>query len=296
MRYGFSSGEELLTVCEKENISISEAMICLESEQSLKDRETLISAMRENLTVMRESIKEGLSSKQTMGMFLGNDAEKLLEYAPKSVMGNNMAEIIAASMAVVEVNASMGKIVAAPTAGASGILPGVLIKCAEQRGIDDDALIKALFNAGAIGMIIAKNASLSGAYGGCQAETGSAAAMAASALVEMLGGSVKMSLNAAAIAIKNILGLVCDPVGGLVECPCMKRNAIGAANAIVACDLSLANIESLIPFDEVVGAMKSVGRLMNSDLRETARGGLAATATAQKLEKELKNKENKERV
>lgn len=181
----------------------------------------------------------------------------------------------------------MGKIVAAPTAGASGILPAVLIVCGEKRGFDDEKICRGLFTAGAVGCIIAKNASIAGASGGCQAETGSAAAMAAGALAELCGADTQTVLDAAAIALKNVMGLVCDPVGGLVECPCIKRNAIGAANAVLSCDLALAGIRSLIPFDEVVSAMKSVGDQMHSDLKETARGGLAATPTAQRLSQKL---------
>ena len=181
----------------------------------------------------------------------------------------------------------MGRIVAAPTAGASGILPGTLLMCANAKGWDDDALMRGLFNAGALGMIVARNASIAGAEGGCQAETGTAAAMAASALVELSGGTPEMSLHAAAIALKNVMGLVCDPVAGLVECPCIKRNAIGAANALMSADLALAGIASIIPFDEVVIAMKNVGRLMSPDLRETARGGIAASPTARAIAKRL---------
>ena len=191
------------------------------------------------------------------------------------------------SMAVVEVNAAMGRIVAAPTAGASGILPGVLFTCAKERGWNDEKLLSGLLTAGAIGSIIAANASISGAEHGCQAETGSAAAMAAAALCELDGGSADRCLNAAAIALKNVMGLVCDPVAGLVECPCIKRNALGAMNALISADMALAGIPSLIPFDETVMAMRSVGRLMSPDLRETARGGCAATPTGRAIRKKL---------
>lgn len=167
------------------------------------------------------------------------------------------------------------------------MLPAVLVMCSEKHGFTDRDLVNGLFTAGAIGVIIARNASISGAEGGCQAEIGSASAMAAAALAELCGASPTASLSAAAMAVKNILGLVCDPVAGLVECPCIKRNAMGAANAVLAADMALAGISSIIPFDEVVGAMRSVGRLMNVDLRETARGGLAATATALEITKNI---------
>lgn len=284
MMYSFNRGSELCAICEREGISISEVMVRNEMERSERSRESILEEMRSNLEVMKESIQKGLNPDNPYrGRFTGGDAVKLQAFAPKSNMGTDMAEIVAAAVAVVEVNASMGKIVAAPTAGASGILPAVLIVCGEKKGFDDEMLCRGLFAAGAIGCIIAKNASIAGASGGCQAETGSAAAMAAGALAELCGADPAEALTAAAIALKNIMGLVCDPVGGLVECPCVKRNAIGAANAVLSCDMALAGITSLIPFDEVVDAMKSVGDQMHADLRETARGGLAATPTAVEL-------------
>lgn len=190
---------------------------------------------------------------------------------------------VAAAMGVMEVNGTMGLIVAAPTAGSCGILPGALIERGQDRGKTDEALIDALFTAGAVGYIVTKNATVSGAEGGCQAETGTAAAMAAAGLVELFDGTPEQALTAAAITIKNIMGLVCDPIAGLVECPCTKRNAIGVANALMSADLSLAGVESNIPFDEVVESMYRVGKQMSSDLRETALGGLAITPTGKKL-------------
>ena len=186
-------------------------------------------------------------------------------------------------MAVVEVNASMGKICAAPTAGASGVLPGVLIESARERDWTDEQLVDALFTAGAIGLLFARNATISGAGGGCQAETGVASAMAAAAIVELSGGAPVQALDAAAMTIKNILGLICDPVAGLVECPCIKRNALGAVNALICADMALAGITSLIPFDEVVATMLTVGKDIRSEYRETAKGGLAVTPTGKKV-------------
>lgn len=288
MNYEFHHGADLRAISLREQIPISEIMLRNEVEKSERSREEVLNQMLSNLAVMRESIREGLNpDKGHHGIFVGKDSAKLMDYACESCMGEDMAHVIAASMAVVEFNASMGKIVAAPTAGASGILPAVLIVCGEKKGVDDEVICRGLFTAGAIGCIIAGNASIAGASGGCQAETGSAAAMAAAALAELCGANVETVLDAAAIALKNIMGLVCDPVGGLVECPCVKRNAIGAANAILSCDLACAGIKSLIPFDEVVLAMKRVGDQMHPDLKETARGGLAATPTAQKLQKTL---------
>lgn len=289
MKYSFHSGQELYRICSEENIGISEVMIRNEMELSEKSRNEVFSEMKTNLAVMRESISRGLTSANIRkGVMSGGDAARINNYAKKTSMGDKLARVVAASMAVVETNAAMGRIVAAPTAGASGILPAVLIECGQnQNGFDDDQLCMGLFAAGAIGVLIAENASIAGASGGCQAETGTAAAMAAGALAELLGADPEVSLTAASIAIKNCLGLVCDPVAGLVECPCIKRNAIGAANAVLSCDLALAGIRSNIPFDEVVQAMQSVGAKMHSDLKETANGGLAATPTGKRIAKEL---------
>jgi L-serine dehydratase len=239
-----------------------------------------------SLDVMKKSIEKGLviETRSPSGLS-GGDAKKVHDYIEKGRMicGESVLKSVAAAMGVMEVNGTMGLIVAAPTAGSCGILPGALV----QKGLDlaksDDQLIDALFTAGAIGFIVTKNATVSGAEGGCQAETGTAAAMAAAALVELLGGSPQQALTAAAITIKNILGLVCDPIGGLVECPCTKRNAIGVTNAMMSADLALAGVESNIPFDEVVEAMLRVGKQMNIELRETALGGLATTNTGKKL-------------
>ena len=280
----FTSGEELLDICRGEGIPISEAAVRAELSREEMDRQQIMQEMRINLEVMRESIRAGLEEQQiSITGLMGEDADKLMAYTDSAVMGREMTRIVASAMAVTEVNASMGRIVAAPTAGASGILPAVLIQYGDAHDLSEEQLIAGLCNAGAIGMIIARNASIAGASGGCQAETGSAAAMAASALTELRGGTPQMCLHAAAIALKNVMGLVCDPVAGLVECPCIKRNAIGAANAVLCSDMVMAGIESIIPFDEVVTAMRNVGRMMHPDLRETARGGLAATPTAQRI-------------
>ena len=251
MSYAFSTGRELIALCEKENLTIAEVMIRREAETSEKTRDELVNEMFENLLTMQKSIRFGLEeNQQTVTGLAGGNAEKLMAYAEKANMGRDMAQICAAALAVAEVNASMGRIVAAPTAGASGVLPAVLVMCSEKHGFTDRDLVNGLFTAGAVGVIIARNASISGAEGGCQAEIGSASAMAAAALAELCGASPAASLSAAAMAVKNILGLVCDPVAGLVECPCIKRNAMGAANAVLAADMALAGISSIIPFDE----------------------------------------------
>lgn len=193
--------------------------------------------------------------------------------------GPLVSKAIGAAMGVMEVNTSMGLIVAAPTAGSCGILPGSILTTAEHYGWSDDQILEALFVAGAIGMLITRNATVSGAEGGCQAETGSAAAMAAAGIVAVLGGTPHQTLDAAATALKNVMGLVCDPIAGLVESPCQKRNALGTANALISAEITLAGIPSIIPFDEVVEAMYRVGRRMPMELRETALGGIANTPT-----------------
>ncbi len=292
MKFEFHNAETLLKLCDKHDCQISEVMIQNEMARNNLSQEDVMEAMQRNLDVMKSSIEQGLDAhRANHGVFSGHDAILMKEYASKSYIGKEMAEIIAASIAVVEVNASMGRIVAAPTAGASGILPAVLIGTAKQRNFTDEQLCKALCTAGAVGCILAENASIAGASGGCQAETGSGAAMAAAALTELSGGTPEMCLDAAGYALNHVMGLVCDPVGGLVECPCIKRNAMGAANAILSCDMALAGMKSLFPFDEVVLAMKRVSDQMHPDLKETGKGGLASTPTAKRLVKEWKKRQ-----
>ena len=288
MSYEFHHGSELLTLCSRYKISIGEVMLRREMEDTTRTREEIFAEMKLNLDVMRTSIRTGLDpTVPTRGLMAGNESVKLARYAQNSELGGRLCGIVAAGMAVAEVNASMGQIVAAPTAGASGILPAIVVCCGEEQHMDDEALCMALFAAGAVGAIVAENASIAGASGGCQAETGTGAAMAAAALAQMKGADPEISLTAAAITLKNCMGLVCDPVGGLVECPCIKRNAIGVTNAVLSCDLAMAGIPSLIPFDEVVEAMKSVGDAMSSDLKETARGGVGATKTGKALTRNI---------
>lgn len=288
MRYKFRTGRDLLNICKRENISIAETAIRYEMENGDNTREQMLEEMEKNLSTMEESIRQGLEEENiSVTGLMGLDADKLLAYKDRALMGPALTVITSAAMAVVEVNASMGRIVAAPTAGASGVLPGVVIGYGYIEKVPREKMLEALFNAGAIGILIARNASLSGASGGCQAEVGSGAAMAASALTELRGGTPEQCLHAAAMTLKNLMGLVCDPVAGLVECPCIKRNAIGAVNAVLCSDMALAGVTSVIPFDEVVDAMKSVGRMMHPDLRETAKGGLADTPTARKIAEKI---------
>lgn len=285
----FEKGETLRVYCNANGITIAEAMLEREVHISGMTREDIREEMRKNLIVMRESVERGLSEKiDSVSGLSGGEAMRLYRYGKRDPFsGFNACLAAASAMAVVEVNSAMGRVVAAPTAGASGILPGVLIACAKERGWDDEQLIDGLFTAGGVGLLFAQNATIAGADGGCQAETGVGAAMAAAALVEISGGTPVQALDAAAIAIKNILGLVCDPVAGLVECPCIKRNALGAVNAMISADMTLAGVTSLIPFDEVVSAMLQVGHDIRPEYRETAKGGLAATPTGKKVAERL---------
>ena len=252
--------------------------------------EGLLLKMKESLEVMIQSSVEGLKPglKSVSGLS-GGDGYKALLYAEKgkSLGGSFSAKATALAIGIQEYNAAMGKIVAAPTAGSCGILPAGVITMMSERGLSEDDAVHGLITAGAIGLVIATNATVSGAQGGCQAECGSAAAMTAAALVEMSGGSPSMSAHAAAIALQNLLGLVCDPVAGLVEVPCILRNGCGIAIAINSADLALAGVESVIPVDEVIISMGEVGAALPASLRETSLGGLATTPTGQRLKKEI---------
>lgn len=289
----FHTGAELAAICAEKEIPVSEAMFLLEMRNSEQPGETILQNMRDTLHVMQDAVRRGLAGGfRSISGLSGGDAAKLCAYAEEApLLGARACRAAAAAMATVEVNAAMGRIVAAPTAGASGILPGVLLSLQGEFGWADEDIVFALFTAGAIGRIIAIRATISGADGGCQAETGVGAAMTAAALVELRGGSPEMALDAAAITLKNVMGLVCDPVAGLVECPCIKRNALGAVNALLAADMVLAGVKSLIPFDEVVVAMRQVGASMNEELKETGQGGIAATPTGKAITKKLYGKD-----
>jgi L-serine dehydratase len=242
--------------------------------------------MATQLAAMREAVELGLSGEaRSRSGWTGGDAA--LVFGSQGPLGDSFAGALSRALAVGEVNAAMGRIVAAPTGGASGVVPGVLLTVAERLGSDDDALIDALLTCAAIGGIIASRATLSGAAGGCQAEIGSAAAMAAAAVVEMHGGSPACAGHAASLALQGLLGLACDPVGGLVEVPCVARNATGAAVALAGAQMALAGVEFPIPFDDVVDAAAQVGRSLPPSLRETALGGLAVTPTGRKMASEI---------
>lgn len=284
------NGIELLSVCSEKNMSIWEYTINYEIDESGTSYDQVFEKMRKNLNVMMEAAEYGLHNKVTsVSGLIGGDAFKLQEYVNSghTLSGDFMVKAMARALSCSEVNAAMGKIVAAPTAGSCGILPAVIITAGEKLKKNEEEMIKALFTASGIGILIAQNATLSGAEGGCQAECGSASAMGAAAVTEMMGGSPEMALNAAAIVIKNVLGLVCDPIAGLVEVPCAKRNASGAVSALAAADLTMAGIKSRIPFDDTVSAMYKVGRQLPCALKETAEGGLAVTETGLKLKKQI---------
>ena len=275
--------QEWIDLATQDHQSFGDFCIAAQIKQLEIEEVALMRRMEEMLQVMQQSIDIGLTGIKSMGGLVGGNGKKIESYretfADKSIVGSAMSKAIMIALAVGEANASMGRIVAVPTAGASGTLPAVLFSLAEARNISMAELSKALVVAGAIGMVIASRASLSGAEGGCQAECGSAAAMAAGAAVELYGGTPNQVGQAVAMTLKNMLGLVCDPVAGLVEVPCVKRNAGAAAQAMVAAEMALAGVESVIPVDEVIDAMASVGNSMSCSLKETAQGGLAVSPT-----------------
>lgn len=284
------SGEELLKICEEQNITLSEYAIRFEIEDKGISREELYYKMEKNLQVMKAGAEEGRKKEvQSLSGLIGGDGYRVQKYLEKgnTLTGDVTVRAMAMALSSSEVNAAMGRIVACPTAGSCGILPAVILSAGEKLGKTDAELIDGLFASAAVGMIIGMNATLSGAEGGCQAECGSAAAMGAAAVVEMMGGSPKMSLDAAAIVLKNILGLVCDPVAGLVEIPCAKRNVAGAISALCTADLVMAGVESKIPFDDTVSAMYKVGKVLPTALRETALGGVAVTKSGLELRKKV---------
>lgn len=278
----FRNARELLDLCNKNQMQISDVMKQRECSLGETTIDTICYRMQHVLDVMRQSATAAVKNpRKSMGGLIGGEAKKLSAHRAKGkdICGNILGKGITYAMGVLEVNASMGLIVAAPTAGSSGIVPGLLLALQDEYHISDDRLVDALFNAGAIGYLAMRNATVAGAVGGCQAEVGVASAMAASAAVELMGGTPEQCLNAAATVIMNMLGLVCDPVSGLVEYPCQNRNAAGVANALIAAEIALSGIGQLIPLDEMIAAMYTVGKRMPAELRETALGGCAATPT-----------------
>ncbi len=280
---------EVIASCQSSNQRLSSWFLGREVGLGEGDEAFVLEKMEKNLAVMERSAEEGLKGVDSYSGLTGGDAKRLEEYrAGGSGLGDSL--YLAAAMtaiAINEVNASMGIICATPTAGSSGVVPGVLLACRDRLKLNRRAQLDFLITSGGCGLLIGNQASLSGAAGGCQAEVGSASAMAAAALVEAAGGGPVQSGHALAMALKNLLGLTCDPVASLVEVPCIKRNAVGAVNAILAAEMALAGLESRIPVDEVIAAMGSIGRMMPVALRETALGGLAQTPTAQKIARQL---------
>ncbi len=271
---------------EAAGVSLGEFALRREVAHGLKSRAELEAGLGRALAVMRGAVARGLPGDlRSVSGLVGGDAAKLNRLTGP-LSGTLFTEVIASALAVQEVNAAMGVIVAAPTAGGAGVLPGVLLGLAGRGSASDEQLLRGLATAGLIGAVVAVRASLSGAEGGCQAETGAAAAMAAGAGVEVLGGSPTVAAHAVSLAMQGTLGLVCDPLGGLVEIPCVYRNATGAAIALAAIEMALAGIEFPIPADEVIDTMGEIGRSMDVRYRETAGGGLAATPTGRRLAKE----------
>lgn len=276
----FKNAAELLLLCEKQECPVSEIMKRRECDMAETTGDALDLRMMTVLGIMKKASTDPLTApRRSMGGLLGGEARlvELHRQEGRSICGNVLSRAISRSMGVLEVNSSMGLIVAAPTAGSSGVVPGVLLALQEEHQVSDEALLAALYNSSAVGYLAMRNATVAGAVGGCQAEVGVASAMAASAAVELMGGSPEQCLAAASTALMNLLGLVCDPVGGLVEYPCQNRNAIGAANALTAAELALSGVKQLIPFDEMLAAMYQVGRRLAPEFRETAMGGCAVT-------------------
>lgn len=279
----FKNAKELLALCQEKKLPISEVMRQREILLGETTAEIVDQRMDRVLEIMKDAafspIKDPVIS---MGGLIGGEARKLCEFHDlgKSLCGNVLGKGITYAMATLETNASMGLIVASPTAGSAGIVPGLMLALQEVYGFSDKKIRQALFNAGAIGYLAMRNATVAGAVGGCQAEVGIASAMAASAAVELLGGAPLQCTYAASTVLMNMLGLVCDPVGGLVEYPCQNRNAAGVSNALIAAEMSLAGIPQFIPLDEMIDAMYTVGKKLPAELRETALGGCAATPSA----------------
>ena len=279
----FKNAKELLELCQKQNLPISEIMLQREMTEGEMPEEEARSRMARALEIMKESAHTPIQTPvRSMGGLIGGEAGKLASHQAvgRGICGDVLEKAITYAVAVLETNASMGLIVAAPTAGSAGVVPGLFLALQECHSFSDEDLIKALFNAGAIGYLAMRNATVAGAVGGCQAEVGIASAMAASAAVELFGGSPKQCLDAATIVLMNMLGLVCDPVGGLVESPCQNRNAAGVANALIAAEMALAGLTQLIPFDEMLETMYTVGKRLPAELRETAMGGCATAPSA----------------
>lgn len=287
----YMSVTEIAAQASRQGLSIGRLVLQDQAAQMERSEADILNEMDENLHVMERAAERGLQPglRSNSGL-TGGDGARMRAHAANALSGPFCARAMQIALGTAECNAAMGRIVASPTAGSCGILPGAVISMMENCGVGREDACLALIAAGGIGMVIANQASISGAAGGCQAECGSAAAMAAAALVQMAGGNPEMMENAVAMALKNLLGLVCDPVAGLVEVPCIKRNAGGVMIAIAAADMALAGIRSVIPVDEVISAMREVGESLPCALRETALGGLAVTPTGQEIKSRIFSK------
>lgn len=284
----FSSIADLISMAKAENCLISKIVLRHEAETAMRKESDIREELYNNWLIMDDSVCKGLISEQkSVSGLTGGDAVKLYAHMGKSFLGNSAVLAAASAVAVSELNACMGRVVACPTAGACGIYPAVMHVAFSEHGYSKDEMIDAALTASGIGMVIEKNASIAGAYGGCQAECGTAAGMAAGALVQLGGGSPEQVGEGVALAVKNLLGLACDPVAGLVEVPCVKRNGFVAVHAMLAADMALAGVKSVIPVDEVIDSMDRIGRMMPSALKETAEGGLATSKTGRELAKKI---------
>lgn len=287
----FDSIRETIDYAVENNMSFADIMVKEEMELSGKSRDEVRAQMKQNLDVMRDAVIKGTTGDgvESVTGYTGHDSAKLRDYneTHHALSGYEMIDAVKGAIATNEVNAAMGIICATPTAGSSGTIPGALFKLEKTHDLTEEQMIDFLFTSALFGRVVANNASVAGATGGCQAEVGSASAMAAAAAVAIFGGSPEASGHAMALAISNLLGLVCDPVAGLVEIPCVMRNAIGSGNALISADLALAGIESRIPVDEVIEAMDKVGRNLPASLRETGLGGLAGTPTGEAIKRKI---------
>lgn len=287
--------KDIIADAKKRNEPISELIIKQEIELSGSSRQEIWDKMKFNLSTMKQAVKKG---QEGNGVFSktgisGGEAVKIKKYrmTHKTLSGDSVMGAVQNAVATNEVNAAMGIVCATPTAGSSGTLPGVIFTLQKRLDLNEEQMIRFLFTAGGFGLVIANNAVIAGATGGCQAEVGSASGMGAAAAVEAAGGTPEQSAHAMSIALSNLLGLVCDPIAGLVEVPCVNRNAIGASNALIAADMALAGCKSIIPADECIAAMKKIGQDLPSSLRETGIGGLAGTPTGQAIKAKIFGKD-----
>jgi len=283
MSFLFDSFDSWRNYCEEHKLSLPDSVLEYEHVQKGRKKEETIAGLRNAWQVMKEAVKTGLEENMTSRSGMINNGAKKVYKFPKAVLSREFQDLIARALAAKEVNSCMGRIVAAPTAGASGIMPGVLYTLQEIHQIDDEKIMEAMLIAAGIALIMEQKASIAGAVGGCQAETGTAAAMGAGSIVHCLDGNTDQIFNAVAITVQCMLGLVCDPVAGLVEVPCVVRNASAAAIANSSAQIALADVSSVIPVDEVIEAMGEIGASMETRYKETAMGGLAATKTGQAI-------------